>query len=1022
MTILKSKILPLSAVLFSVVFLLNSAWGQESQTFKIFGAGNGAFRWELETEEGRRSLTGDDAAPLEVEPGDTIEWHTGTGFHGVVFSGLSESDFDSMFEELSGGGTLVDAPNGRTGIGVAGMGPGNPLLSVKVKDGATGDLDFQCSIHFPTMEGAIQLRTEPRTPQTFKIFGAGNGPFIWELETEDGRRSLTEDGVDPAMVRAGDTIEWHTGTGFHGVVFENTRDEFDALFDEQPGGGSVVDTPNGRPGIGVAGIGPDNLLLRVKVKAVPASTVGFRCSIHFPAMNGEVAIASAPTPTTFKIFGAGMGPFRWELETKDGRQDLSRANSSPVNVKPGDTVEWHSGTGFHGVVFGDASQAEFEQSFEVVDGLTLLANPSGQAGWGTNGVGPNSLILSVKIKEQVADLIQFHCSIHGPSMNGTIVESGTVESVVQGMSINVQRRMLRFVNQARSIEELTKSPQQRRSKFEHGPSAASPNFDRRYERVSAYDEATAKTMLDNRPLNGYSDVRSCLNLYGSQDGSGLPELLDSLGPKQFGEWRTVGEVRERDDDGSPKEEEPVMHAAMLHNGKVLLIPNNERTVLWDPNAPANQSIEIIEGAVSGLTANLFCSGHSFLPDGRLLVVGGGGGGPGEPSSIQGWKFDPNNNKWSRTANDMSFRRWYPTLVTLPDQPGKIMVAGGMTDPFGALSGFMDVYSESTDRFEPITASAPVGELTFPPTYPGLHLLPNGGIFHVPVGFGDCTQTASGAPSDPTALFSFSDPLKTAGSWETFQSNHRRKGMSALLLDTTSPFVQGIVIGGGDDGTSGTGQTINLDNRSLAWNPAFPLMEKRVHPNIVLLPDGTVFICGGMEASNQPPPNGGRCELYDPRTGSLTEMDELDRPRHYRSVAILLPSGEVMCTGGAGQGGCDVSRHNTIEVFSPPYLFCGDRPVIDSVRSEVAYGAAFEIDTPDPASISKVILARPMAVTHQNDSEQRMVNLSFTVSGPRVIEAVAPTGTPNSIAPPGWYMLFILNHDGVPSVAKWIQVQ
>lgn len=593
--------------------------------------------------------------------------------------------------------------------------------------------------------------------------------------------------------------------------------------------------------------------------------------------------------------------------------------------------------------------------------------------------------------------------------------------IAKSIPASVQRRMLQFVNLARSAEDLTKSPQMRREGYEHGPSLAAPKSARRHLDVVAYDLETASRMLEYRPINGYTDVRDCLKYYfedesDAEESDKLDTLLDSLGPSQFGQWREVATVEEGGN------EEPVMHAAMLHTGKVLLIPNNDRTVIWDPDAATATPIQILQGSDTGLNANLFCSGHSFLSDGRLLVVGGGGGGPGEASSIQGWKFDPRTIKWERTSNDMSFQRWYPTLVTLADTPGRVLVAGGMRDRFGALSQFMDIYSETSDRFEPVTAGGPTGELLFPPTYPGMHLLPNGQVFHVPVGFGDCGQDPSGLAADPTALWSFTNPVRTSGIWTTFGNNHRRKGMSVLLLEPTSPFVRGLVIGGGDLSTSGTGQTIDLNTMAPSWDSRFPLLERRVHPNVVVLPDGTAFICGGMEASNQPPPNGGRCELYDPRTGSLAEMDELDRPRHYHSVAILLPTGEVMCTGGAGQGGCDVSRHNTIEVFSPPYLFRDERPVIDSVRSEVAHGSAFEIDTSEPSNISRVVLARPMAVTHQTDSEQRMINLSFTVTGQATIEAIAPAGTPNSIAPPGFYMLFILDQNGVPSVAKWIHLQ
>jgi hypothetical protein len=219
--------------------------------------------------------------------------------------------------------------------------------------------------------------------------------------------------------------------------------------------------------------------------------------------------------------------------------------------------------------------------------------------------------------------------------------------------------------------------------------------------------------------------------------------------------------------------------------------------------------------------------------------------------------------------------------------------------------------------------------------------------------------------------------------------------------------------------------MNLSTMSPTWDPAFPLLEARVHPNIVVLPDGTVFICGGKESSAPTPPDGGRCELFDPRPGAatLTEMDQMNRFRHYHSVAILLPDGRVMAAGGAAEGGCTVSVQNTIEVFSPPYLFRGPRPVISSAAKFVEHGGTIEIKTAAAAEIRRVVLARPAAVTHQTDSEQRVLPLRFQVTGPNTIEAIAPGGPgANPIAPRGHYMLFILNEQGVPSVSTWIFVR
>jgi hypothetical protein len=149
------------------------------------------------------------------------------------------------------------------------------------------------------------------------------------------------------------------------------------------------------------------------------------------------------------------------------------------------------------------------------------------------------------------------------------------------------------------------------------------------------------------------------------------------------------------------------------------------------------------------------------------------------------------------------------------------------------------------------------------------------------------------------------------------------------------------------------------------------------------------------------------------------------------VAILLASGKVMTTGGGGE---------TIEVFSPPYLFNADgtpavRPVIDSypdpLGAIILHGSTFEIGTAQAPEISKVVLVRPMAVTHQTDSEQRVLSLSFSLANPSTLSVTAPDGRiypyagggghTHVTAPRGYYMLFILNGSGVPSVAKFVRL-
>ncbi len=232
----------------------------------------------------------------------------------------------------------------------------------------------------------------------------------------------------------------------------------------------------------------------------------------------------------------------------------------------------------------------------------------------------------------------------------------------------------------------------------------------------------------------------------------------------------------------------------------------------------------------------------------------------------------------------------------------------------------------------------------------------------------------------------------------------------------------MVVGGGDATTSTTSRMINLSTLAPSWGPATGMPDglSRVNPNVILLPDGTVFVCGGRFQS-APEPDGGVCWLFDPQTSTWAEMDSLKYSRAYHSVALLLPSGKVAVTGGSPYG-CSHSDIRSIEIFSPPYLFRGARPTIANVPGVVHHGATFEIEAPEAADIAKVVLVRPMSVTHQTDTEQRVVHLVFSHSGPSKLSAAAPDGVhPHAIAPRGYYMLFILNNDGVPSEGRFIHL-
>jgi hypothetical protein len=308
--------------------------------------------------------------------------------------------------------------------------------------------------------------------------------------------------------------------------------------------------------------------------------------------------------------------------------------------------------------------------------------------------------------------------------------------------------------------------------------------------------------------------------------------------------------------------------------------NGTNTLLWDPSNETMPLFTLLDGATTTLTANLLCGGHSFLSDGQLLTVGGGGFGPGAATSNQAWKFDPVSQKWNQTVAPMATKRWYPTVLTLGDETGPTGKSGRVLIAGGQAGGgpVMEVYSEATGTFSTVNETGGITK-SFPQTYPGLSMLPGGEIFYTPTGFGNCSTGSVYSLSDPSSYFTFSAPQGAVdGSWTDVSTGmNRTKGMSAILIQPSFPFVRVVVVGGGGSGTSATAQTINLSTLSPSWGPlsSIPDGRARVNVNVVLLPNGTVFVCGGTQSTPH------TCYIYDPNTAvnAWKERDELNAPRH-----------------------------------------------------------------------------------------------------------------------------------------------
>lgn len=575
------------------------------------------------------------------------------------------------------------------------------------------------------------------------------------------------------------------------------------------------------------------------------------------------------------------------------------------------------------------------------------------------------------------------------------------ENKIRKLNPAHHKRILKFINNAGSPFDLMNTPVRPMSVEQMGDMG--PGDAQMQKQIKLMDARSAHAIFELRerefPL-GFTNIHQLATIANIN----IIKFLDWLSDSTYGSWQTLPYIIPRQGGGSVS----IVHAALLHNGKVLFLDDGP-TPIWDPNDEVNPQFEF---PVNNPDYSLTCSGHSFLSNGNLLVVGGGGFGP-LAGANKGFKFDPVAKTWTKTTGVMSTVRWYPTAVTTGD--GRMLVVGGWNQS-AILQNDIEVYDESSDSFVGISGAT----LGFPNLYPGLHLLPNNNLFYTRTGWGHAGG-ASPASNDSSSYFHFSAP--TIGSWSSIAPStiNRCKGMSVMIYRNTCPHTRILVVGGCDASGSGINSAAEMIDASFlspasgwAFTAPLPDANLRRQCNAVLLPDNTVFVAGGVNTPNSP------CILFDPVANAWSPMADLASVRMYHSVMILLPNGKVMMSGWAND-----ASSGTIELYSPPYLFKGARPAISSVPATVNFGNPFTIATPDATTITKVTLVKPMAVTHQTETNQRVIELSFLHDHvhPNNLIATAPDGgSPHAFAPKGYYMLFILNGSGVPSVAKWVHLQ
>ena len=512
------------------------------------------------------------------------------------------------------------------------------------------------------------------------------------------------------------------------------------------------------------------------------------------------------------------------------------------------------------------------------------------------------------------------------------------------------------------------------------------------------------------------------------------DVAEDVGdPADVGQWETA------------KTQFPIVaiHAALLPTGKIMFFsyptypnrPNNAEAYLWDPAHP--EIAPVIKNPPD--KANIWCAGQTFTADGELVVFGGN---LDYESASQTWKgldrvftFNPWTETW-REQPRMAHGRWYPTGVRMPN--GQIPIVSGLDE-----SGILIPHSNTNQDIELFTpptelgglgtikkvgsigtgdederAKKPIGQL-----YPRMVVMASG-------------RTILAGPDKETSWFiDQADPF----TWGDIPNLNRDRtwGTTVPLPSGPGGPTQLLAIGGTqfsgepsttttelfDEGSGGGWQLqVGKDN-----------LYGRGHANTVLLPDGSMVEVGGGRGSldgfesplHYAEPEKRHIELWDPATGKWRLGPEQTEARAYHSTAVLLPDGRVMSAGddfNGDPGKIDANNdtspmEDTAEIYKPPYLFRGARPEIAAAPATIGFNGSFGVDTPN-TNITSAALVAPAAVTHGVDMNQRMLKLPV-VQRTGCVSVTAPTG-PNA-APPGWYMLFLLNDQGVPSVAKFVKL-
>lgn len=348
--------------------------------------------------------------------------------------------------------------------------------------------------------------------------------------------------------------------------------------------------------------------------------------------------------------------------------------------------------------------------------------------------------------------------------------------------------------------------------------------------------------------------------------------------------------------------------------------------------------------------------------------------------------------------------WRKDPLNMPDGPRARF--GMVTDPRWVRSTTPEIFYPQSDFW----GSLPNAQL-FMALYPHMFLLPSGKVFHP-------------GPNFYTYLLNLDTGLWEQPAWS----------LSTFRGGSAVQYRPGKIMKCGDAGLTSVPTTgvidLSGDENAAAWREVSQssLMIPRVEHNLTLLPTGEVLVTGGLRIRTNIATAVRQPQIWNPNTEVWTDSLLLAPDpgnRDYHSTTLLLPDGRILSGGGDLKESPEDTTRYTATIYWPPYLFDANgniapKPVVSGWPEEISYDQTFLVHSPDADRVRQLVLLRPGAATHAFNQDQHYVPLTFA-HDPGTQELVARSPEHFNIAPVGWYMLFAVDQDSVPSLGRWIHI-